>query len=229
MRLIALLPLALAACAPASAATRSFPVGKFDRVRSSVPFGVRVHTGVAPSVNARGPQEALDRLRIEVRGGELVIGTTPGSWFSGWHLGHGKTIIEVGMPTIDAAALSGPGDLAIDRVQGHSFAASLSGPGDLGIGLIEVGHVDLDLSGPGDVTVAGRAASARMTLSGPGDIHAGKLTLRDAAITVSGPGDLTASATGHADITLSGPGDVTVTGGARCAVTKHGPGDVICR
>ena len=229
MRLIALLPLALAACTSASAATRGFPVGGFDRIRSSVPFDVRVHTGSAPSVVAEGPQEALDRLKIEVRGGELVIGTTPGGWFSGWHLGHGRAVITVGAPAISAAALSGPGNLDIDRVQGRSFAASVSGPGDMGIGQLETGHADLSLSGRGDLTVAGRAGSARMAVSGPGDIRAAKLMLRDASITVSGPGDVSAYATGTADVTLSGPGDVTVTGGARCSVTKHGPGDVTCR
>ena len=228
MRLLALAPLVLAAASPATAATRGFPVGGFDRIRSTVPFDVHVHTGTAPSVSAEGPQDTLDRLKIEVRGGELVIGTVSGGWFSGWHWSHGKTLIHVGVPMIGAAALSGPGNLNVDRVQGRTFSASVSGPGDMNVGAVEAGHLGINLSGPGDLTIAGRAATAELNLSGPGDIRAKALTLRDATITLSGPGDITVNATGHADVTLSGPGDVTITGGARCSITKHGPGDVTC-
>lgn len=217
------------ATAPAAAATRGFPVSGFDRVRSSVPFDVRVHTGAAPSVHAEGPREAIDRLRIEVRGGELVIGTVPGGWFSGWHMGRERAVIDVTVPMISGLALSGPGNLDVDRVRTRGFTASLSGPGNLGIGMIEAEHVDLALSGPGDLTVAGRAGSARVALSGPGDVRAARLAVRDATVALSGPGDIALTASGLVQGTLSGPGDITISGGARCAITKHGPGDVHCR
>lgn len=218
---------ALVACAPSSAATRSFAIGGFDRVRSSVPYDVQVRTGGQPGVRATGPQDVLDRLDIRVDGGELVIGSRPGSWFASSH--GARTVIEVSAPAVAGATLSGPGDMTIDRVRARTFTARLSGPGNLSVGALEAGHADLQLSGPGDMTLAGRAETVRIALSGPGDVRAGKLSVRDADLQLSGPGEIAIAASGAATGRLSGPGDITVTGGARCDIAKSGPGDVTCR
>lgn len=216
------------AAGAAHAADRAFPVGGFDHIRSSVPFDVRVHTGTAPSVHARGPQAALDRLIVEVVHGELVLRSQRGRWWSGWNWHRERAIVEVTVPMLTGATLSGPGDLTIDRIQARRFGATLNGPGDLAIGAIDTGDVTLVLNGPGGMTVAGRAARAAITLRGPGDVRANGLSVRDATIGLSGPGDVTLSASGTVTGTLNGPGDITVHGGARCMISKHGPGDVHC-
>jgi len=228
VRLVLAAVLATTACTSSTAATRNFPVGGFDRVANSAPVDVRVHVGGAPSARADGPQDVLDRLIIEVRGGELVVRTTPGRWFGNWG-SHGRTIVTVTAPAISGASLSGPGNLNVDRVRTRAFTARLSGPGDLSVGSVEAGSVDVTLSGPGDLTLAGRAATGRLSLSGPGDIRAGGLTVRDAEVSLTGPGDIALSASGLVRGRLSGPGDITITGGARCDISKSGPGDVRCR
>jgi hypothetical protein len=210
------------------AASRGFTVGQFDRIQSGVPFDIRVRTGAAPSVHAQGPKEALDRLVIEVQGGQLVIRTQRGNWWPHWNTKRERAVIDVTVPTLTAAALNGPGDMSIDRVSGRAFAATLNGPGDLSIGSVETGDLTLAVSGPGDLKVTGRTTTARVTLRGPGDIRASDLTARDATVTVSGPGDVALTATGTVTGSLNGPGDVTIRGGARCTITKHGPGDVRC-
>lgn len=224
-----LLTSATAGCGmTANAATRTFPVGGFDRISTAVPFDVHVHTGAAPAVRAEGPQEALDRLRVTVRGGELAIEAEPGHWMSGWSWRRQRMVIDVSVPMVRAASLRGPGDLTVDRVRTSRFEATLSGPGDLGIGAIEADRLNVVLNGPGDVTMAGRVGTASLVLRGPGDIHGAGLTARDATVLLSGPGDIVATATGTVEGTLSGPGDITIRGGARCRITKHGPGDVHC-
>jgi hypothetical protein len=229
-RLILSALLAASAAVPAIAAERPFPTGGgFDRVSNSTPFDVYVHTGKAPSIHAVGPTEALDRLQIENRGGELRIGTKPGGWFSGWHSnGNGHTRIDVTVPMVSEVSLAGPGNLTVDVVRTRDFGAHLSGPGNINVGSAEVSGITLNLSGPGDISVAGRAGRAVMNLSGPGNIHAGKLNLADASVTLSGPGNINAMATRTADVRLSGPGDVRILGGAHCTIHKSGPGDVTC-
>ena len=219
---------AVLAAGAAHAADRAFPVGGFDHIRSSVPFDVRVHTGPGPSVLARGPQQALDRLIVEVVHGELVIRSQSGRWWSGWNWHRERAIVEVTVPMLTGATLSGPGDLTIDRIQARSFGATLNGPGDLSVGQIDTGDLTLVLNGPGDLTMAGRAANARITLRGPGEVRANGLSVRDATISLSGPGDVTLRASGKVTGSLSGPGDITVQGGARCTISKHGPGEVHC-
>ena len=210
------------------AADRGFSVGPFDRIQSSVPYNVRVHTGPAASVHAEGSKEALDRLVVEVAGGELVIRNSTRTWWGGWNWHHEKVTIDVTTPMLTAAKLSGPGDLAIDRITGPSFTAVQNGPGNLLIRQADVGDISLSLSGPGDVKVLGRATTAHLSVRGPGDLRARDLTVRDATVDLSGPGDISVTATATATGTLRGPGDNVVHGGARCSISKSGPGDVTC-
>jgi len=223
--------IALIGAGAAEAAERNFPTGGgFDRVSNSTPFDVYVHTGKAPSVHAIGTDEALNRLQIENRGGQLHVGTKSGnSWFGGWHWGRGERLrIDVTVPMVSEVSLAGPGNLNVDTVRTRDFGAHLSGPGNINIGSVEASGITLRVSGPGDIAVAGRAARAEMNVSGPGNIHAGKLNLAEANLTVSGPGDIDANVTRNAEVRVSGPGDVRVAGGARCSVHKSGPGDVHC-
>ena len=221
--------LALVGAGTAHAAERNFPTGAFDRVSNSTPFDVYVHTGKAPSAHAVGPDEALKRLQIENRGGELHIGQKSGSWFSGWNWGHGTHArIDITVPMISAANLSGPGNLTVDNVRTRTFGVTLSGPGNVNVGSVQAETIDLHLSGPGDIAVAGHAGRATMNLSGPGNIRADKLSLAEATLRLSGPGDIDATVTRTADVSLSGPGDIRIRGGARCAIHKSGPGDVHC-
>ena len=222
--------IALIGAGAAQAAERNFPTGGgFQRVSNSTPFDVYVHTGKAPSVHAVGTDEALNRLQIENRGGELHIGTKSGSWFSGWHWGRGERLrIDVTVPMVSEISVSGPGNLTVDAVRTRDFGAHLSGPGNINVGTIEASGVTLRVSGPGSVRVAGHAGRADMNVSGPGNIRAGDLSLGEADVNVSGPGDIEATVTRVADVSMSGPGDVRIRGGARCSVHKSGPGSVNC-
>jgi len=227
--LITAVAVAFAGAGAAQAAERNFPAGDFHAVSNSTPFDVYVHTGKAPSVHASGSDEALNRLEIETRGGELHIGTKSGSWFSGWHWGRGEHLrIDVTAPMIGEVSLAGPGNLTVDTVRTRDFGAHLSGPGNITIGSVEASGVTLNLSGPGDIRLSGHADRAVMHLSGPGNIHASALNLGEADVTLSGPGDIDATVTRTADVRLSGPGDVNIRGGARCSIHKSGPGSVNC-
>jgi hypothetical protein len=222
--------IALIGAGAAQAAERDFPTGgEVHAVSNSTPFDVYVHTGKAPGVHASGSQEALDRLEIDNRGGELRIGSKSGGWMSGWHWGKGQRArIDVTVAMIGEVSLSGPGNITVDQVRTRDFGVHLSGPGSVNVGSVEASGVTLSLSGPGDIRITGRADRAVMRLSGPGSIHAEGLNLGDATVNLSGPGDIDATVTRTADVSLSGPGDVKIRGGARCAIRKSGPGDVTC-
>ncbi len=228
---LALALLAAGAAVPATAATRDFPVGGFDRIASAGPFDVKVHVGGAPGVRAEGPQEVLDRLKIEVRNGRLWIGTKPGSWsFGGWHwFGHQqKTVINVVAPTLSGASISGPGDMWIDHARARTFDASIAGPGDMKIGMLETVDAHFEISGPGNITVAGHASRSQMEVSGPGDIHAKDFVSLELGVNVSGPGGITTHAVHSASGNVSGPGDVHIGGTTNCSIRKSGPGTVRC-
>jgi len=228
---LAILACSLLMLAPAGAqaATRTFPVPGFDKVRSSVPFDVHVHAGPRAMVHAVGKDDVLARLRVGVRNGELDIDVERGGWFRTftWRK-EDRVVIDVTLPHLQGVALAGPGNMTVDVVRTPNFLGALSGPGNITVAQIETGHADLAVSGPGTFSLTGRAGSARVAGSGPGDLRARGLTVGDLDVVLSGPGNVTLTALHAATVRLSGPGDVRIFGHPRCQVTKSGPGNVVC-
>lgn len=227
--LAVLLPVA-AACSTGSAvaATHSYGLTSFDRIRVSGPFDVHVHVGGSPSARATGPQEAIDRLSVEQQGNQLVIKPLPGGW-GGWPTGfHGKLVIDVVAPAVSNLVVSGSGNVSVDRAKGDQLDLVLSGSGTLDVAAIDVTSLTTTLTGSGDVTLAGRSRQARTTLTGSGDLKAAGLAVDDATVGLVGSGDLTIGARHTAKGSLAGSGDITIAGPAACAISRSGSGDVHC-
>ena len=203
--------------------SRNFQVGAFDRINLAGPMDVRASVGGQLSVRAEGDAAALDRLEIAVVGGELRIGTRPGTTGP-----LRNVVVHVTVPALAAASLSGPGDIDIDRVRGDRFAAEVSGPGDIRLAELRVGEARFAVSGPGGIRAVGGARRAEATLSGPGNLRLDGFEAGDASVSLTGPGDIDLRATGNVAVTLTGPGDVTISGTARCTISRTGPGDVHC-
>ena len=228
-RLILCSVLLAAACSSASgAATRSYPVGAFSSVRSAGPWIVRVHTGAAPSATASGDATMLDRLSVAVANGELVIDSKSG-WRDMWNWGsRGPVTIDVTVPSLRSATLSGSGKVNVDRVASPTFEARLTGSGDLSIGAIDAQEIRLNLTGSGDLTAAGRVRALSIASTGSGDLHAAGLAAQDVDVRLVGSGDVAAAAARTATINLLGSGDVTIAGKARCTISKRGSGEIRC-
>ena len=209
------------------AVDRSYSVGDFDRIELAGAYDTTVHTGAAPSVKAHGSQKVLDRLTVEVRNGVLVIEPKKDS---GWHWGnHGRVTLEVTVPSIRGAQLSGAGDIKIDNVKADSFEGGVAGAGDLTIEHAEVGTLKLGVAGAGSARVrSGKTGSAQYEIAGAGDIFADKVTAETASVSIAGAGGVKAHASKTATVSSMGAGDVDVTGGAKCSISKAGAGSVRC-
>ena len=220
--------LPLAACAPVHAATKTYSITDVSRLRIAGPFDVHVHVGPSASVRATGPQEAIDRLSVEQNEEVLVIKPLPGGW-GGWPMGfHGKLVVDVTMPTLDQAAVTGSGDTTIDRVKGEAASLVLSGSGSLTVGGIQVTQLNATMTGSGDLSLAGRAVAAKAVLTGSGNFKADQLLADDAQVNLTGSGDLKIGVRRSAKGSLAGSGDLSIVGPAACAIARTGSGDVHC-
>lgn len=232
MRDVAILAIAVGAAtgvvSPASAwaADRSFTVGGFDEIEVAGPFDVVVNVGKGPSVRAAGETKDLDRLKVEVVGRELRIGSKERRW-TDWSRGE-PVKIWVTVPALKAASIAGSGDLQVDRVKGDAFNGSVAGSGDLSIASLSVTNASFSVAGSGDLTAAGNCKAAKVSIAGSGDVNIGGMRCQSLNASIAGSGAINANATQAAKVSIMGSGDVVVSGGAKCEVSKMGSGSVRC-
>jgi hypothetical protein len=185
-----------------AAATQTRSVPAFTRFDLAGASAVTVHVGGKQAVVVRADDNLIDLVTTEVRDSELVIGT------NGSFTAKTPMTVDVTVPTLDAATLSGSGLVVVDGLRAAQFTVDVAGSGVLTVtGIVE--RLDADLGGSGDVRLEGLAA-------------------QDVTATVSGSGRLQVNATGDLDASVSGSGAIFYSGNPSNVTTSiTGTGAVI--
>ena len=225
MHRLMLAALLLGAAAPACAADRDFPNAGFDKVDLTAAATVQVHTGGRFAVHATGDPKWLDLLNIRVVQNTLIIG-----WTRGQVQMHGRDPlhIQVTMPRISGATLSGAGTIVVDRVDAPDFAAAIGGAGTIDLPALHADRAHFEMGGAGKITAAGSAGSVDARVRGFGSVELAGLAARAGRFEMSGTGSIRARVDGPADATMNGVGSIDVVGNPRCTVHKHGLGSIHC-
>ncbi|MDO9486797.1 MAG: head GIN domain-containing protein, partial [Sphingomonadaceae bacterium] len=229
MRKVAMMAVGAAAmlgAVQAQAAERSFTVTGFNAIEVAGPFDVVVNVGKGASVRAVGEAKDLDRLKVEVEGRELGIGSKERRWTDWSRTQPVKIFVTV--PSLEKVALAGSGDVQVDRVRAEDFSASIAGSGDLAIASLSATAAKFSIAGSGDLSASGSCRTASVSIAGSGDVNIGGLRCQSLTAKIAGSGGINANATQTAKVSIMGSGDVTVSGGAKCDVSKMGSGSVRC-
>lgn len=231
MRFTILVPVALAMTAgPVFAAptqSRNYPIGGFTKLRVEGPFGVHVRTGSKASATALGPSDKLERLVVEVRGDTLVVGTQRSAWSWGSKMG-GNVVVNVTVPTLLSARLTGSGDVDIDRIRAGSFDAGVGGSGNLTIGPLDTPRLDAKVDGSGSLSLSGRTGTAKAEVNGSGHLRARDLGVNLLTAQVTGSGSIDIGPTRVARASITGSGDIRIGGRPTCTEHKVGSGTIRC-
>ena len=212
---------------PGPAAERDYQVGNFSKIALAGAYDVNVKTGAAPIVHAKGGQNVLDKLEVNVVDGVLQIGPKKRNGFRWGH--NGKVTLDVSVPALAGVDLAGAGDIKVDRVAGEQFEGGIAGSGNLNIENIEVARLKIGIAGSGGAKAGtGRATYAEYDIAGSGDIDAKGVASETTKISIAGSGGISGQATKDADVNIMGSGDVELTGGGKCRISKAGSGEVRC-
>jgi hypothetical protein len=214
---------------PGPSISRNYQVGTFDQIEVSGPYQVNVATGSAASVRATGPDNAIEKMVVEVEGGKLKIHPRKKNRMSfGWSKSH-KVVLQVTVPSLRGAEIAGSGDIVIDKVSGKHFDGGIAGSGALKLGQVQVDTLSLGIAGSGGAALGqGKAGRVEYEIAGSGDIDGSDLAAEQAKVSIAGSGNVIANASASADVDIAGSGDVRITGGAKCNVSKAGSGNVTC-
>lgn len=207
---------------PANAATRSFGITDYTKVRIEGPYKVTLTTGVPPFATASGSAVALDRLAVETRGDTLVIHTALGSW--GGYPGEdpGPVEISIGTHDLSNASLTGAGSLAINRVTGLSFGLSVLGSGAARIDDAAADQLSVSLAGSASAKLAGQAKKLNASVRGVATLDATKLSAPHVDAFAEGSGTIDAVAADTARVDASGPATIRFAGHPACDLHTSG-------
>jgi hypothetical protein len=210
--------------------SRNYPVGNFQAIELAGHYDVDIRTGAPVSVSAMGPENVLNRLRVQVDGNKLTIGPKHnGGWFHFGGASSRDVHVTVTVPTLTDATLAGSGVINVDKVQGGSFEGTVAGSGRLNITSVDVQSLKLNIAGSGSGKAgAGRAQSAEFDIAGSGNLDAGAVETQQVKVSIAGSGGVRAHASSTAKVDIMGSGDVDIAGGAKCTVSKSGSGNVRC-
>lgn len=235
--LIALGAIAVAACQftgnaesrdrdPGPQTERNFSVGAFDKIEVAGPYDVKLTTGGATAVSAKGGSALLDETDVVVEGGTLKIMPKKQKGIR-WSWRSGKAEFTVSTAALRAAGIAGSGSIDVDKVAGD-FKGEIAGSGDLRIAATNGGALNFAIAGSGGITASGTADSVKSEIAGSGDIDAGGVAAKTADVSIAGSGNVRANASETASVSIMGSGDVDIAGGAKCSVSKAGSGNVNC-
>lgn len=181
---------------------REVAVGEFRRLEVNGPMNVEIRQGQTPRLVVIAEDNLIDLVEADTEGDTLTLGTR-GAFRTRIGL---RGVLTV--PSLDAAAIRGSGDIDLDGWNAEALALRVMGSGDIrATGAIDT--VDAHVMGSGDIDL--RSASVREAnarVNGSGDIRLGSLDRLVAR--VSGSGDIDAHDVRELEKAVNGSGDIRV-------------------
>ena len=201
---------------PSSAATRNFGINSFDRIRVEGPFKVQVAVGVAPFAKATGSPAALDRVKVEVQGRTLIVGSNVSGWGGYPGKDQGAVEIRIGTHELSQAGLNGSGSLQIDKVKGLTFGLSVEGSGFAAIERADVDQLTVGLAGTSSASLGGRAGKLTTLVRGVSSFDGSQLSVKDAVLRADGPATVKANVSNSVTVRGSGTATIALAGKPAC-------------
>ena len=205
----------------AGVTTRNFGIRSFEKIRVEGPYRVTLKTGVAPFARARGPQSALDRIDLEMRGDLLLVRSGPFAKNPA-AAALAPVEVEIGTHDLSSAVLTGAGSLAIDKVKGLKFDLSVQGAGTTDIAQVAVDQLSINLGGNAAARLSGKSQRMTAVLRGLSTVDLSGLQVSDAVLAAEGPSTVRATVAKAAKIDGKGTASFVLAGRPSCTLNVQG-------
>ena len=166
---------------------RTFDETGFSRVTVAGNYRVVVRKGDSFKVEAAGEQDALNDLRVERDGDELIVKPRNTRLFGGnWGRGNRKVLVRIEMPSIERLSLAGAvlGDLGgFDRQD--NMRIEQAGASNLRLNG-SYGSLRLEQAGACRTSATGQADQLDLDAAGACELAAANLKTRNSKVTIAG-------------------------------------------
>ncbi|MFK7920746.1 MAG: head GIN domain-containing protein [Bacteroidia bacterium] len=193
----------------------------FSKLSVSGAYEVHLTQGDGYTLEAKGNDDDLDRLRYEVNGDKLKVYSEDGTWKF-----DDEIHLYITSPTFESIHVSGGVELETENtIESDVLAINVSGAADLDLNLA-VDDLRVGLSGAANAELEGSAESASYSVSGAGHIDADDLKSSSVKIDLSGAAAADVYATESLDVKISGAGSVSYKGDPEVRKSISGLGSV---
>jgi predicted small secreted protein len=217
----------LFACGPNAARgsgkriTESRQVRGIDRVSLAGSGEVILAQGDGESLTVETDDNLMQYVVTQVNGGTLTLGTQSGVSVSPTRLRFTLTVED-----LDGMAVSGSGEIDVERFEAGRLEIEVSGSGNVRIGALAAQETEVQISGSGNVELAGQVTEQAVTISGSGEYQGGDLASERASVTIGGSGNATLWAAESLDARVTGSGSVNYYGDPTTNLSSSGSGKV---
>lgn len=212
----------------ASAQSKSFAPGEFEKIAVSYGVDVTIVKGSTHAVVINADQSVLDVIKVEAEGGNLQITFDQKDWNRIGESAMGKGIqATITTPSLSGVLANGGSDIeSKERWEAGSFKAMANGGSDLTL-ILDVENLDATCNGGSDLYLSGSARIVKMTANGGSDIEAEKLMTEEANLTANGAGDISINVSKKLKARANGGSDIEYYGNATMIdVRANGGSDI---
>lgn len=204
--------------------TKEIQLDAIDGIDLQINANVFISEGTQQEIVVEGKEEAIEKLRTEVRNGIWFID------FDQCVINHDLTI-HITLPKLTYAKISGSGDVFGETpfASGDELVEfKISGSGYINLEM-DATDIETTISGSGDVRLAGASTNHTLKVSGSGSLSGFDLKSINNTITISGSGNAEVFVDGGIlDAKISGSGKVYYQGTPSSFTADiTGSGDII--
>lgn len=204
-------------------------VSAFTQLNLAGSHNVVLRQGSPQKVEVEAAAEDLAHIETVVTNGKLGVGTKhdkDGNKWSSYRF-KGPVTVYVTMPTVEALSVSGSGNMRTSEpIQAKDLNLAVSGSGDLKLERVQVSGLKSTVSGSGSISMGGTSSSHEVRISGSGQVEAPRMRSETCRVAISGSGNCKVEVTKTLDARLAGSGNVYVTGKPQVSSSTAGSGRV---
>lgn len=203
---------ALGLVGAASAETRTYDVGAFDKIDISAGLDLDFTAGSAQSISVENTKGDFSDIEVSVRGDTLVLKRKKNmNW--GWNRKRLRYGITVTAPQISGLEASSGSDVSGRNMSGSEVTIDVSSGADVTVTGVDGGTVTVETSSGSDASVSGSCTTVRAKSSSGSDLEARDLICQNGSADASSGSDLSIHVTTSVDADASSGADVDVYGG----------------
>lgn len=215
------------ACTQDRTITKNYRMPAFTAIESNSAGNIFFRQGNTTSVRAEGNEDLLDKLKVSVLNGVLMIDMEERTW-KRFKNKKNKLTIFITSPSLEALELNGVGNIKLEgTVNTPRIEIESDGVGNLAAENLVCDHIILTSDGVGNLRLAGTTNTISITSDGVGNIHAEHLIAHSADVISNGVGNVRFHAAKTADVSANGIGNVSYYGNPETKnIRKNGLGKV---